>query len=343
MLPEEALFGRYPAAFYLLSTPLNVALDVAQHPLPVHRQPPRQHAVRAGLALRAAAAHHRPMARLAGAAGCPPALLPGPVDRLRRAAGCSNPGPLCSCCSPWRQRSRLDPDRRWIAVLLAAAATFFKDTAILFLAADLVADDDRMEGTASGRCASTRERRRRGHRSVPDYYLVRRGLHIVSRLRSCRLGRPVDAVAGVGEWLNDRAQSTGHRRDAQLSAAATLWCLCGMAVARREAWPHLVWSVTAIGARDLLRGRCRLAAVYRLRPVPRLSAPRGVRTAVSDDQSIFTRRSLLVGATVGIALLQGRTTVRVLVARFPSPTTNAIRWNGRRAWCGCRFARCPSV
>jgi hypothetical protein len=61
-LQDDALFGRYPTAFYLLSTPLNVAFEVARIPFPFTPNHIVNAVVGGGVAVRPAAPRHRPMA-----------------------------------------------------------------------------------------------------------------------------------------------------------------------------------------------------------------------------------------------------------------------------------------
>lgn len=132
LLPASPIFGRYPAGFYMLAAPLNVAFDVLQHPYP-HTA---NHIVNV-LSLPAWLFLLRPLiiGRWPDWRVLPVALL----IYFQRPALAMIGGTLLE---PWalvflllalEALVALDDERRWVAVPLCAIATFFKETAVLLL------------------------------------------------------------------------------------------------------------------------------------------------------------------------------------------------------------------
>lgn len=243
LLPPAALFGRYPTAFYLLSTPLNVAFDVARIPYPFTAN----HLINM-LSVPAWLFALRPMilGRWPDWRVLPVALLiyfQGP-SIVYASGGLLEPWAFVFVLLAMEAVVILEPERQWLAVFLAATATFFKETAILFVPPiwllAMVEWDGwrpvlRKHALAAGVAAIA---------PFVTYYAVRRGLQIV---------RGYD-VAGSGElWGVGRFWEMGVTAQYQLGiggsiavAVATAWCALGWVADRR--WrEHLVWSLTAVG------------------------------------------------------------------------------------------------
>ena len=134
VLPESALFGRYPAGFYLIATPLNVAFEVANIPYPFTAN----HIVNA-LSVPVWLFVLRPMI-----IGRWPDWRVLPVALLVYFQAPAFVYVGSSLLEPWavvflllaaEAVAAFEPDERWMAVPLCAIATFFKETAILLLPA----------------------------------------------------------------------------------------------------------------------------------------------------------------------------------------------------------------
>jgi hypothetical protein len=242
-LPDAALFGRYPTGFYLLSTPLNVAFDVAHVPFPFTAN----HIVNMLslpvwlLVLRPAILGRWPDWRV-----LPIALLmyfQAPSITFT-SSGLLEPWPFALLLLALESAVAFEPDRRWIAVLLAGAATFFKETAILFVPPVWVLTMIEWRGwrpalrphaIAVGVAAVT---------PFAAYFAVRRGLHTA---------RGYDVAASGALWTAARARIwLAHARlplgiGGSISVAlVSAWVIAAI-VAHRQAWRYyVVWMVTAI-------------------------------------------------------------------------------------------------
>lgn len=131
-LPESALFGRYPTAFYLLAAPLNVAVDVARIPYPFTAG----HVMNA-LSVPAWLFVLRPLVirRWPDWRVLPVALLlyfQAPA-LLYIGSTLIEPWSLVFLLLAVEALVALPPDDRWVAVMLASIATWFKETAILLV------------------------------------------------------------------------------------------------------------------------------------------------------------------------------------------------------------------
>ena len=242
LLPEEALFGRYPTGFYLLSTPLNVALDVARIPYPF-----TANHVMNMLSLPAWLFVLRPMivGRWPDWRVLPVALLvyfQGP-SIVYVSSGLLEPWAFVFILLAMEAVIVLEGEDRWLAVLLAAAATFFKDTAILFVPPIWLLAMVEWDGR--------RPRLRRHALTIGiaavapfvTYYAVRRGLHIV-RGYDVAASAEVWTTARAWQWLTIAQQQLGPGGSIAV-ATATGMCLFG-ALADRRWREHIVWSLTAI-------------------------------------------------------------------------------------------------
>ena len=131
-LPESALFGRYPTAFYLIATPLNVVFDVIHSPYPYSANhlvntlsvPIWLFALRPFIIGRWPDWRVMPMALLIYLQ--PPALtfLSSPM---------LEPWAIVFALLSMEAIVALEPDRRWIAVPLCVVAICFKETMVLLL------------------------------------------------------------------------------------------------------------------------------------------------------------------------------------------------------------------
>ena len=243
LLPEEPLFGRYPAAFYLLSTPLNVLFDIARFPYPfTANHVVNMLSVPAWLfALRPIIIGRWPDWRV-----LPIALLvyfQGP-SIVYASSGLLEPWAFVFILLAMEAAATLDPERRWIAVLLAATATFFKDTAILFVPPIWLLTMVEWNGW---RPVLRRHAISIGVTAMAPfvtYYAVRRGLHIF-RGYEVASDAAVWGMARAAAWLSTARFQLGTGGSLSV-AAATAWCVLGFVVDRRATWQHLVWTVTAV-------------------------------------------------------------------------------------------------
>lgn len=204
-LPESALFGRYPTGFYLLATPLNVAFEAANIPYPFTAN----HIVNA-LSVPAWLFVLRPLV-----IGRWPDWHVLPVALLVYFQAPALVYVGSALLEPWavvflllsvEALAALEPDERWMAVPLCAAATFFKETAILLLPTVwLIACIEWRGFIPSLRRGALAV----GVASVAPfliYYAVRRGVQ-VERVYEIAGGIATWNMARLDEWLvNVRAQ-----------------------------------------------------------------------------------------------------------------------------------------
>jgi hypothetical protein len=326
LLPQDALFGRYPTGFYLLSTPLNVALDVAHVPFPFTAN----HIVNV-LSLPVWLFALRPLVigRWPDWRVMPVALLmyfQGP-SIVYTGGGLLEPWAFVFLLLALEATVALEPDRRWLAVLLAATATFFKETAILFVPAIwLLAMVEwrgwrpalRQHAITIGIAATA---------PFVTYYLVRRGLHIV---------RGYEVGGATALWTAARAQAWLHSATYQLGLGGsisvglvTAWSIAAI-VAHREAWrSYALWILTAAAiaiffAADVasipFTGHGRFLAHS-------LVAVCGALFVTSYWLSAINRR-VLIAVCVALALLQLVPTVRTLALDFsPDYERNSLEWD----------------
>ena len=234
-LPASALFGRYPAGFYLLATPLNVAFEAANIPVPA--SPPITSSTRCRCR-RGCSCFGRSSSAAGRTGGCCRWRC-SCISRRRRsstwAVACSSRGRWCSCCSRSRRSSRSSRSS-----VDGGAARRDRDV--------LQGDGD---PAAAGRVAAGVRRvarlsarrfaeaawplARRRWRRFCIYYAVRRGARIERVLRSGRSRGHVD-------------DGTSRRVDHQCGCAAG----CGgiVAIVAAIAWSvrktNLIWIATAL-------------------------------------------------------------------------------------------------
>ncbi len=204
-LPESPLFGRYPTGFYLLATPLNVAFEAANIPYPFTAN----HIVNAAsvpvwlFVLRPLVIGRWPDWHV-----LPVALLvyfQAPAF-VYLGSALLEPWAVVFLLLSVEALVAFEPDERWMAVLLCAVATFFKETAILLLPTVWLIACLEWRGVIPSlrRGALTV-----GVASVAPfliYYAVRRGVHI-ERGYELAAGMAIWNMPRLNEWLvNVRAQ-----------------------------------------------------------------------------------------------------------------------------------------
>ena len=326
LLPEEALFGRYPTAFYLLATPLNVALDVAHIPYPFTAN----HIINM-LSVPAWLFVLRPIiiGRWPDWRVLPVALLiyfQGP-SIVYASSGLLEPWAFVFVLLALEAVVVFDNDRKWIAVLLAATATFFKDTAILFVPPIwLLAMVDwngwrpvlSKHAIAIGVAAVT---------PFLTYYAVRRGLHIF---------RGYEVASAAGVWTLARASEWLATARYQLGLGG--WLSVGAVIAscifvafsdRRAAKEHLVWSLTAIAliiffAADV--ASVPFTGYGRFLAYPLLAVCGMVFVAMHAIPQ--HQRAMLINVSLAIAALQSFTTAGIFALDFqPDYERNSLEWS----------------
>ena len=243
MLPNEPLFGRYPTAFYLLATPLNVAFEAGNIPYPFSAN----HIVNV-LSLPAWLFVLRPVI-----AGRWPDWRVIPVALLVYLQGPSLVYVGGALLEPWafvfillalETAADPDADRRWLPVLLAGIAALFKETAILFVPPIwLLTMVDWRGWRPSLRDGAIRA----GIAAVAPfltYYAVRRGLNIFRGYEIVG-DASVWSTARLSEWLSNARFQLGVGGTITV-AALCAWAVLGT-IAHRAAWrQHVVWVMTAI-------------------------------------------------------------------------------------------------
>ena len=232
-LPESALFGRYPAGFYLVAMPFSVAFEVANIPYPFTAN----HIVNA-LSVPAWLFVLRPLVigRWPDWRVLPVALLvyfQAPAF-VYVGSALLEPWAVVFLLLSLEALSALEPDERWMAVPLCGVATFFKETAILLLPAVWL--------LACVEWRGFRPSIRRGAITVGVaavapfliYYAVRRGVRI-------ERGFEIAGVAGtwttarLGEWFTNVRSQLGIGGVLAI-AAASMW----------SARHSVTWIVTAL-------------------------------------------------------------------------------------------------
>ncbi|MEO8680325.1 MAG: hypothetical protein ABI665_14840 [Vicinamibacterales bacterium] len=324
----HTIFARYPAGFYLLAAPLNVALDVLRFPYPFAAN----HVVNV-LSVPAWLFVLRPfyLRRWPDLAVLPAALLAyfQPMSLVYVGGGLLEPWAVVFILLAIEGIIVLPPGERWVSVLLAGAATFFKETAVLFLPTVwMLAMVDwkgvvpklRRGGFAVGVAAAT---------PFFFYYQVRRGFHI---------GREYALTGGVELWTPSRAAEWFHNVHYQLGtgglaviAILAAWAVAGTWRLRRdpERWrQHTAWAVTTV-ALVLFFYADTLSVSYtgygRFLAYPLLALV-GVLLVESHFLEVVNRR-LLAGLAVGIVALQALPTGRMLALDFgPDSGRNSSEW-----------------
>jgi hypothetical protein len=327
-LPASPLFGRYPAGFYLLSTPLNVAFEVVSFPYPFSAN----HIINA-LSVPAWLFVLRPL--VIGRWPDWPVL---PVAALLYFQGPALTYVVSSVLEPWAIVFLLlafealvvfDRGDRWMAVILAAVATGFKETAVLFIPTVWVlAMLEWREWTG------LRPPIRRGAVAVGVAAVTPFLIYFAVR-QELRIGRSVDLVASAGVWTEARAfewLANAHTlvgtSGAVAIGAVTLWVV-GLMVIRPARREYATWLATAAAlvlfffaesASIPFTGHAR----FLLFPLLALSA-----VVIGESHRMPDRRAMLVGATAAIALLQAVPLVRTFALDFrPDYQRNSLEGHG---------------
>lgn len=325
-LPQDALFGRYPTGLYLIATPLNVALDVAHVPFPFTAN----HIVNV-LSLPMWLFALRPLV-----IGRWPDWRVMPVALLMYFQAPSIVYTGSALLEPWafvflllalEAVVALEPDRRWIAVILAATATFFKETAILFIPPIwLLAMIEwrgwrpvlRPHAITTGIAAI-----------VPfvAYYAVRRGLHI-SRGYEVGGAAALWTIARAHVWL-DRARYQLGLGGSISVAIVTGWTIVAIA-AHRQAWrEYAVWILSAAGIAIFFAAD--------VASIPFTGHGRFLaHSLVALCGAVFVttywlwsvNRRVLIAVCAAIAVLQAAPAVRVFALDFaPDYERNSLEWD----------------
>ena len=232
LLPGSALFGRYPTGFYLLATPLSVAFEAANIPYPI-----TANHIANVLSVPVWMFVLRPLiiGRWPDWRVLPVALLvyfQAPAF-VYLGSALLEPWALVFLLLSVEALAAFGPDERWMAVPLAAAATFFKETAILLLPTVWL--------LACVEWRGFRPSIRRGGiivgvASVAPfliYFTVRRSVEIERGYELAGIASTWTS-ARVSEWLINVRANVGVGGMLAI-AAATIWS------AR-----HIAWIVTAV-------------------------------------------------------------------------------------------------
>lgn len=315
-LPATPLFGRYPAAFSLLATPLNVAFEVFNSPYP-HTA---NHVVNV-LSLPAWLFVLRPLVigRWPDWRVLPVALL----VYFQRPALVMVGGPLLE---PWavvflllalEALVALDDDRRWIAVPLCTIATCFKETAILMLPTIWVLacvewrgwrPSIRPGGLAIGAASIA---------PFLVYLAVRRGMNVARGYEVAGIGATF-ALTRIAEWLAMVRTQLGT--GALIAAAAVI------AVAARYG---LLWIATALAVA--------LFFFLDVASLPYTGYSRFLAySLVAACGAVFAwtyrvpdRGRALVLTCAALVLLQAAPAMRTFALDFqPDHERNSLEWNG---------------
>jgi len=323
LLPQDALFGRYPTGFYLLALPLNVAMDVAKIPYPFTAN----HIVNM-LSLPAWLFVLRPLVL-----GRWPDWRVLPIALLIYFQGASIVYVSSGLLEPWsfvfvllalEGVVVLDADRRWIAVLLAGAATFFKDTTILFVPPIWFLA---MVDWQAWRPALRRHAFVIGLSAVAPflvYFAARRGLHIV-RGYEVAASAGVWTVARATEWIANARVQLGIGGSIVISAV-TAWCAFGWIANRQTMRAHVIWFLTAVAlviffAADV--ASIPFTGYGRFLAYPLLA----VCGALFMTTHALANRRMLIGLSATIALLQLSNTASVFALDFkPDYERNSLEW-----------------
>jgi hypothetical protein len=314
LLPANVMFGRYPAGFYHLAAPLNVAFELAGVPFPFTAN----HIMNA-LSVPAWLFLLRPavIGRWPDWQALPVALL-----LYFQAPAFTYVG--STLIEPWSIVFLLlalevlvafPEDDRWIAVLLASVATCFKETAIFLLPTIWVLACVRWEGY---RPSLRRHALAAGVAAVTPftvYYLVRLDAQIhrtVAVATAAEVWRPERVV----EWFTNVRAALG------LTAVAAVALLFVVTIR------HLMWALTALGLTvfffvDVLgipwTGYSRYLAFA-------LVALSGAAFATAYR---LTDRRQLIAIAVSMAALQAWPVARAFALDFgPDYERNSLEWNG---------------
>jgi hypothetical protein len=211
-----------------------------------------------------------------------------------------------------------------MAVLLAGIATFFKDTAILFVPPIwflAMVEWQEWQPTLRRHAIAV------GVAAVSPflvYFAVRRGLHIV---------RGYEVAASAGVWTIARASQWVANAQYQLGlggsiavGAVAAWCAVGWVADRRSIRTHLTWSLTAIAlviffAADV--ASIPFTGYGRFLAYPLLA----ICGALLLTTHALANRRMLIGLSAAIALLQAVPTARVFALDLkPDYERNSLEW-----------------
>lgn len=315
LLPPSALFGRYPAGFYLLAAPLNVAFELGRFASPFTAN----HLMNA-LSVPAWLFVLRPLVtgRWPDWQVLPAALIlyfQGPAF-VYVASTLIEPWAVVFLLLALEALVILPEDQRWKAIVLAALAAAFKETAVLLLPTVwLLAcvtwrqrrPSLRGAAVALGVAAAT---------PFAVYYLVRLDADI-HRTVTVALFDDAWRPARLAEWLANVRAALG---DTALASMALLW----VATLRHG----LPWSVTAL-------------AVLVFFHVDALSMPWtgysrylafalvALAGAVLATTHRIGNRRALIGISAIVIALQAAPVARMLALDFrPDYERNSLEWNG---------------
>jgi len=308
LLPASPLFGRYPTAFYLIATPLNVVFDALHSPYPYAAN----HIVNT-LSLPAWLFVLRPLiiGRWPDWRVLPVAFLVycQPLALVYLASPMLEPWAFVFILLALEVLAAYEPEDRWFALPLCAIAACFKETAILLMPFMwLVA------------CRSFRKHDVAiGVASVAPfliYFAVRRGLHIQRDFIVADAGA-IWAQTRITEWITNLRMQVGLGGLIAVGLATlaglrygALWVIAALALA-------LFFFVDAVSMPWTGYGRF---AAYSLLAI--CGAVFATTYRVRD-------RRVLIAVSAVILLLQLPLTARTLSFDFgPDFERNSLEWNG---------------
>ncbi len=314
LLPESRLFGRYPAGFYLLATPLNVLFDVAGIPYPSSAN----HIVNA-LSVPAWLFVLRPLiiGRWPDWQVLPVALLVYFQAPALTYLGSALIEPWSIVCLLLALEALvvLPADDRWVAVILGSVATVFKETAVLLLPTIWILacvewrglrPSLRRHALAAGVAAFT---------PFAVYYLVRLDAEI-HRTVSVATAAEVWRASRIAEWFTN------------VNAALGVSAVAGVALLFVATLRHPAWGLTTLG----------LVAFFFVDAlgVPYTGYSRYLwfaLAALSGAVFMTTHRTasrrLLIAMPIVLAALQAGPVARAVALDFqPDYERNSLEWNG---------------
>lgn len=331
-LDPQLIFGRYPAGFYLISTPLNVAFEVIGFPYPFAAN----HVVNA-LSVPVWLFVLRPiiLRRWPDASVLPVALLVffQPLALVYAGGGMLEPWAVVFLLLAIEGVLVLPAADKWIAVLLAGTATFFKETAILLVPAVWLL----AMGPASFLRVSKPVLRRGaialGAVAVAPfviYIFVRRHFAIE---REFIVADPatVWAPSRAFEWIANVQYQLGTGGLIVVGALAA-WTAIGLWFWRRDPqrWRHhAAWTATTVALILFFyidTASLQYTGYGRFLAYP-LLALAGILFIAADRLAVANRRALVVIAAA-IFALQLAPTVRMLALDLrPDYGRNAVEWS----------------
>ena len=231
-LPQSAMFGRYPAGFYLLATPLNVVFDVLHSPYP-HTA---SHVMNV-LSVPAWLFVLRPLV-----IGRWPDWQVLPVALLMYFQGPALVYLGSTLIEPWsivflllsiEALVTLPADERWVAVALVSVAAAFKETAILLLPTIWILACVEWRGLRPSLRANALAAGVAAVTPFAIYYLVRRGADI-HRIVALATAAEVWQSTRLAVWF------------ANVTAAIGVTGLLAVALLFIGTLRHVAWAVTTL-------------------------------------------------------------------------------------------------